>query len=56
MLVVLIPAHNEEVGAGGATPAATGMWMDSMALLVTATTLTAAGVSLFKPAPRPRRR
>ncbi|MET9910867.1 hypothetical protein ABZZ74_29360 [Streptomyces sp. NPDC006476] len=43
-------------GAGGATLAATGMWMNSMALLVTATTLMAAGVALFKLAPRTRRR
>ena len=43
-------------GAGGATLAATGLWMNSMALVVTATTLAAAGVVLYKLAPRPRRR
>ncbi|MGP4043313.1 hypothetical protein [Streptomyces sp. 2A115] len=43
-------------GAGGATLAATGLWMNSMALMVTATTLVAAGVALYKLAPRPRRR
>ncbi|MET9382056.1 hypothetical protein ABZY09_13435 [Streptomyces sp. NPDC002928] len=43
-------------GADGATLAATGLWMNSMALLVAATTLVAAGVALFKLAPRPRRR
>ncbi|MEV2210766.1 MULTISPECIES: hypothetical protein [unclassified Streptomyces] len=43
-------------GAGGATLAATGMWLNSMALMVTATTLVAAGVALYKLAPRPRRR
>ncbi|MFD7878932.1 hypothetical protein ACFV5G_33365 [Streptomyces sp. NPDC059766] len=43
-------------GAGGATLAATGMWLNSMALMVAATTLAAAGVALFKLAPRPRRR
>ncbi|MEU0074813.1 hypothetical protein ABZ027_35560 [Streptomyces sp. NPDC006332] len=42
-------------GAGGATLAATGMW-HSMALMVTATTLMAAGFALYKLAPRPRRR
>ncbi|WP_460067755.1 hypothetical protein [Streptomyces sp. YKOK-I1] len=42
-------------GAGGATLAATGLWMNSMALVVTATTLVAAGVALFKLAPRSRR-
>ncbi|MFF9122565.1 hypothetical protein ACF09J_04560 [Streptomyces sp. NPDC014889] len=43
-------------GAGGATLAATGVWMNSMAMMVAATTLVAAGVALFKLAPRPRRR
>lgn len=43
-------------GAGGAALATTGLWINSMALLVTATTLVAAGVALYKLAPRPRRR
>jgi hypothetical protein len=41
-------------GAGGATLAATGLWLNSMAMLVTATTLVAAGVALFKLVPRRR--
>lgn len=41
-------------GAGGATLAATGLWLNSMAMVVTATTLVAAGVALFKLAPRRR--
>ncbi|GCB47605.1 MULTISPECIES: hypothetical protein [unclassified Streptomyces] len=43
-------------GAGGATLAATGLWLNSLALLVTATTMVAAGMALYKLAPRPRRR
>ncbi|MFF3920209.1 hypothetical protein ACFYZB_43720 [Streptomyces sp. NPDC001852] len=43
-------------GAGGATLAATGLWMNSMAVMVAATTLMAAGIAVFKLAPRPRRR
>ncbi|MEV5085600.1 hypothetical protein AB0K74_45155, partial [Streptomyces sp. NPDC056159] len=35
-------------GAGGATLAATGVWMNSMAMMVAATTLVAAGVALSK--------
>ncbi|MEV7979321.1 hypothetical protein [Streptomyces sp. NPDC086519] len=42
------------VGAGGATLAATGLWINSMAIVVAATTLVAAGVALFKLAPRRR--
>ncbi|WP_405526126.1 glycosyltransferase family 2 protein [Streptomyces canus] len=41
-------------GAGGATLAATGLWLNSMAMVVTATTLVAAGVALFKLVPRRR--
>ncbi|MFE2040622.1 hypothetical protein ACFXAZ_06735 [Streptomyces sp. NPDC059477] len=41
-------------GTGGATLAATGLWLNSMAMLVAATTLVAAGVALFKLAPRRR--
>ncbi|MDH6625217.1 hypothetical protein M2271_003021 [Streptomyces sp. LBL] len=43
------------VGAGGATLAATGLWLNSMALIVAATTLVAAGMALYKLAPRRRR-
>ncbi|MEV5953058.1 hypothetical protein AB0M11_04620 [Streptomyces sp. NPDC051987] len=42
------------VGAGGATLAATGLWINSMAMVVAATTLVAAGVALFKLVPRRR--
>ncbi|MFF4030793.1 hypothetical protein ACFYZ2_13690 [Streptomyces sviceus] len=35
-------------------PRATGLWLNSMAMLVTATTLVAAGVALFKLVPRRR--
>jgi hypothetical protein len=42
--------------AGGATLAATGVWGHSMGLFVAATTLVAAGLALYKLAPRPRRR
>jgi hypothetical protein len=41
-------------GAGGAALAATGLWINSMAMLVAATTLVAAGAALFKLAPRRR--
>ncbi|MET9083991.1 hypothetical protein ACIPX0_40625 [Streptomyces sp. NPDC090075] len=41
-------------GAGGATLAATGLWINSMALVVAATTLVAAGVAVFKLVPRRR--
>ena len=43
-------------GAGGAPLAATGLWMNSMAMMVAATTLVAAGMALYKLAPRARRR
>ncbi|MER5214005.1 hypothetical protein ABT063_26385 [Streptomyces sp. NPDC002838] len=43
-------------GTGGATLAATGLWLNSMALVVMATTMLAAGMALYKLAPRPRRR
>ncbi|MEV0480429.1 hypothetical protein [Streptomyces sp. NPDC050508] len=43
-------------GAGGATLAATGLWLNSMAMMVAATTLVAAGMAVYKLAPRPRRR
>jgi hypothetical protein len=43
-------------GTAGATLAATGVWMNSMALFVAATTLVAAGLALFKLAPRRRTR
>ena len=43
-------------GAGGATLAATGLWLNSMAMMVAATTLVAAGMTLYKLAPRARRR
>ncbi|WP_164835897.1 hypothetical protein [Actinacidiphila soli] len=41
-------------GAGGAALAATGVWMNSMAVLVAATTLIAAGFALYKLTPRRR--
>ncbi|MHC3470175.1 hypothetical protein ACYF6T_15825 [Streptomyces sp. 7R007] len=41
-------------GAGGATLAATGLWVNSMAMVVAATTLVAAGAALYKLAPRRR--
>jgi hypothetical protein len=43
-------------GAGGATLAATGLWLNSMAMMVAETTLVAAGMAVYKLAPRPRRR
>jgi hypothetical protein len=43
-------------GTAGATLAATGVWAHSMALFVAATTLTAAGLALYKLAPRRRTR
>ncbi|MBK3580999.1 hypothetical protein JHN63_45975 [Streptomyces sp. MBT65] len=43
-------------GAGGATLAATGLWLNSMAMMVAATTLVAAGMALYKLAPWARRR
>jgi hypothetical protein len=43
-------------GTGGAALAATGLWFNSMALVVAATTLLAAGLAIYKLAPRPRRR
>jgi hypothetical protein len=46
----------EMIGVGCATLAATGPWTNNVALMVAATTLAAAGVALFKLAPRPRRR
>jgi hypothetical protein len=41
-------------GAGGAALAATGVWLNSMAFLVASTTLIAAGLALYKLAPRRR--
>jgi hypothetical protein len=41
-------------GAGGATLAATGVWAHNLALFVASTTLVAAGIALFKLAPRRR--
>jgi hypothetical protein len=35
-------------GAGGAALAATGVWLNSMAVVVASTTLIAAGLALFK--------
>lgn len=43
-------------GTGGAALAATGTGLHSMALIVAATTLVAAGMALYKLAPRPHRR
>lgn len=42
-------------GAGGASLAATGLWFNSLAGFVAATTLIAAGLALYKLAPRFRR-
>ncbi len=39
-------------GAGGATLAATGVWFNSLAAFVAATTLFAAGIAIYKLAPR----
>ncbi|MET7573591.1 hypothetical protein ABZT04_34635 [Streptomyces sp. NPDC005492] len=54
------PSHDHHgagtTGVGGATLAATGLWLNGMAMMVAATTLVAAGMALYKPAPRPRRR
>lgn len=41
-------------GTAGATLAATGVWIDNMAVLVAATTLIAAGLALYKLMPRRR--
>ncbi|MET7734997.1 glycosyltransferase family 2 protein [Streptomyces sp. NPDC005402] len=41
-------------GAGGATLAATGLWLNGMAMVVAATTLVAAGVAVVKLVPRRR--
>lgn len=41
-------------GAGGAALAATGVWFNSVAALVASTTLIAAGMALYKLAPRRR--
>ncbi|MFE2426192.1 hypothetical protein ACFXJ5_05460 [Streptomyces sp. NPDC059373] len=41
-------------GTGGAALAATGVWLNSMALVVASTTLIAAGLALYKLAPRRR--
>lgn len=41
-------------GVGGASLAATGFWFDSLALLVAAATLFAAGLAVYKLAPRIR--
>jgi hypothetical protein len=41
-------------GTGGAALAATGLWFDSLAMLVAATTLLTAGVALARLAPRRR--
>lgn len=43
-------------GAGGAALAATGVWLNSMAFVVASTTLIAAGLTLYKLAPRRRTR
>ncbi|WP_225847848.1 hypothetical protein [Streptomyces sp. HPF1205] len=43
-------------GTAGATLAATGVWMHSVALFVAATTLVTAGLALVKLAPRRRTR
>jgi hypothetical protein len=43
-------------GAAGAGLAATGIWFNSMAAIVAATTLIAAGLALYKLAPRRSRR